>query len=462
MPVTVPWPLAPQPVQEVEIRQSERRIDEEKETKSVQTWQFFLWFVLILKKQMAGFHRIFPAESSERLCFDVFWPIQEVRRLRRDRALRARCSRERANIGTSAFHIANPVHLVTDGQWMNFFLFIFIMCCRCLLNPPFFMPADLGDVRIFLTKMSTVFRFRRCWQGEGGNVDVTWKCSHDQCYFRNIPNCWLPSRKSRSWMVSPEVFNVLPAFQVLLGQTVNRWDQLSQGFADLPLEPQINELHCAWKAASSRKLSHRCAMVTGHPHQEFCTRSWFPMYRTFKDIQSQHIRPLTIACWHADMLHFQWQRRAFFLVRGDLNKPCAFQGLMEMRCVTFFCSLVAMKHRWCLHSPRSRECSLGYFGVGTKKIASINQAKSIACTAKQDVCQYEAPPILEAESPWQAIFRWLRSSACFATSFAGLVATVPELWLEVLTDGWYTCQRWLFELKSSTLTPRQDFYLTSG
>ena len=75
---------------------------------------------------MAGFHRIFPAESSERLCFDVFWPIQEVRRLRRDRALRARCSRGRGkNIGTSAFHIANPdnhVHLVTDGQFELFFV----------------------------------------------------------------------------------------------------------------------------------------------------------------------------------------------------------------------------------------------------------------------------------------------------------------------------------------------------
>ena len=54
----------------------------------------FLWFVLILKNQMAGFHQIFPAESSERFawCFDVFCPIQEMRRLRKDRALRAGCS----------------------------------------------------------------------------------------------------------------------------------------------------------------------------------------------------------------------------------------------------------------------------------------------------------------------------------------------------------------------------------
>lgn len=81
---------------------------------------------------MAGFHRIFPAESSERLCFDVFWPIQEVRRLRRDRALRARCSRGRGkNIGTSAFHIANPVHLVTDGQF-ELFLVHFHIFSSCL------------------------------------------------------------------------------------------------------------------------------------------------------------------------------------------------------------------------------------------------------------------------------------------------------------------------------------------
>ena len=79
---------------------------------------------------MAGFHQIFPAESSERFawCFDVFCPIQEVRRLRKDRALRAGCSRGggRAKIGTSAFHIANHVHLVTDGQFELFVSFHYV------------------------------------------------------------------------------------------------------------------------------------------------------------------------------------------------------------------------------------------------------------------------------------------------------------------------------------------------
>ena len=201
------------------------------------------------------------------------------------------------------------------------FLFIPVPCwCACRRTESDYH----GDVRFFSVNVHSV-SFQKmltrveCWR-----------------YLKVLTRSMLLPKHSESlvawkkkveklWMVSPEVFNVLPAFQVLLGQTVNRWDQLSRGFADLPLEPQINELHCAWKAASSRKLSHRCAMVTGPPHQEFCTRSWFPMCGTFKDIQSQHIRPLTIACWHADMLHFQWQR-AFFSSQRWPEQALCFSG----------------------------------------------------------------------------------------------------------------------------------------